>query len=91
MRKPITEHTFKSLGASGGLNHHTCPSWWTLASEISESNKFTRSSIATRGAHAGVVGGGEAQPVGKTQGTLTEKVKGVATGNCTASSTIAAG
>lgn len=55
-----------------------------------ERDEVTRSPIAAGGAHAGVVGGSQAQPVAKTQAAHASEIKGVAVGDSAALAPIAA-
>lgn len=56
-----------------------------------ERDEVTRSPIAARGAHAGVVGGSQAQPIAKAQAAHASEIKGVAMGDSAALATVAAG
>lgn len=55
-----------------------------------ERDEVTRAPIATGGAHAGMVGGGQAQPVAEAQATHASEIKGVAMGDGAALAAIAA-
>lgn len=62
-----------------------------MAAISSESDEIACPSVATGGAHAGMVGGGQAQPVGETQAAHAAEIKRVAMGNGAAFTTVAAG
>ena len=49
-----------------------------MAAEDSKSNEITRSSVATGGAHARMVGGGQAQPVSETKAAHAAEIECVA-------------
>lgn len=56
-----------------------------------ERDEVTRSTIAAGGAHAGVVGGGQTQPVAEAQAAHASEIKGVAVGDGAALAPVAAG
>lgn len=56
-----------------------------------ERDEVARSPIAAGGAHAGVVGGSQAQPVTVTQAAHASEIKGVAVGDGAALAAVATG
>lgn len=74
----------------GNVAYFSRPARWTAASVRREGDEVTRSSIATWGTHAGMIGRCKAKTVGETQPANAAEIKSVAMGNGPAFTTITA-